>query len=65
MITPATVGTADRSTPGVPASTHPELHLSSDLSFPIGLASDGLPVAIQLWGSGWWDQSLRAAEWCE
>jgi aspartyl-tRNA(Asn)/glutamyl-tRNA(Gln) amidotransferase subunit A len=68
LITPATVGTApDRSTTGVPAFNSPwsYTHLPT-VSFPIGLASDGLPVAIQMVGWRLCDQPLlRAAEWCE
>jgi aspartyl-tRNA(Asn)/glutamyl-tRNA(Gln) amidotransferase subunit A len=67
-ITPATVSTApDPSTTGDPAFNSPWSYTGlPTVSFPIGLAADGLPVAIQI--SGWilCDQSvLRAAEWCE
>ena len=67
-ITPATVSTApDPSTTGDPAFNSPWSYTGlPTVSFPIGLAPDGLPVAIQI--SGWilLDQALlRAAAWCE
>jgi aspartyl-tRNA(Asn)/glutamyl-tRNA(Gln) amidotransferase subunit A len=67
-ITPATIGTApDPSTTGDPAFNSPWSYTGlPTVSFPIGLASDGLPVAVQI--TGWFlvDQALlRAAEWCE
>ena len=51
-ITPATVGTApDPSTTGDPAFNSPWSYTGlPTVSFPIGLAPDGLPVAIQLIG---------------
>jgi aspartyl-tRNA(Asn)/glutamyl-tRNA(Gln) amidotransferase subunit A len=67
-ITPATIGTApDPSTTGDPAFNSPWSYTGlPTVSFPIGLASDGLPVAVQI--SGWFllDQTLlHAAAWCE
>jgi len=68
LITPATVSTAvDVSTTGDPAFNSPWSYTGlPTVSFPTGLAADGLPVAIQLVGSFWCDQFvLRTAEWCE
>ncbi len=68
-ITPATLTTApDLSTTGDPAFNSPWSFTGlPTVSFPIGLAPDGLPVAIQL--IGWRmlrDQALlQAAHWCE
>jgi len=68
LITPATVGTAtELSTTGDPAfnSTWSYSGLPT-VSFPTGLASDGLPVAVQLVGLFTDDASLiNVAEWCE
>ena len=68
LITPATLTTAtDRSTTGNPAFNSPwsYTHLPT-VSFPTGLAHDGLPVAIQLIGEFLRDQELLlTAEWCE
>ena len=68
LITPATVTLApDPSTTGNPAFNSPwsYTHLPT-ISFPTGLAPDGLPVAIQLIGGYNRDQELLlAAEWCE
>jgi Asp-tRNA(Asn)/Glu-tRNA(Gln) amidotransferase A subunit family amidase len=67
-ITPATVSTApDPSTTGDPAFNSPWSYTGlPTVSFPVGLAPDGLPVAIQLIGWKFRDQQLlRAAEWCE
>jgi len=67
-ITPATLNTArDPSTTGDPAFNSPWSYTGlPTVSFPIGLASDGLPVAIQLIGWTYRDESLlKAAEWCE
>jgi aspartyl-tRNA(Asn)/glutamyl-tRNA(Gln) amidotransferase subunit A len=68
LITPATISTApDRTTTGDPAFNSPwsYTHLPT-VSFPVGRASDGLPVALQLVG---WDimdfTLLDVAEWCE
>jgi len=68
LITPATVTTApDPSTTGDPAFNSPWSYTNDPtVSFPIGLAPDGLPVAIQLIGGFSFDQELLlAAEWCE
>jgi Asp-tRNA(Asn)/Glu-tRNA(Gln) amidotransferase A subunit family amidase len=67
-ITPATLSTApDPSTTGDPAFNSPWSYTGlPTVSFPIALAPDGLPVAVQI--SGWLllDQTLlRAAAWCE
>jgi Asp-tRNA(Asn)/Glu-tRNA(Gln) amidotransferase A subunit family amidase len=67
-ITPATVSTAsDPSTTGDPAFNSPWSYTGlPTVSFPIGLAADGLPVAIQLIGWKFRDEQLiRAAHWCE
>jgi Asp-tRNA(Asn)/Glu-tRNA(Gln) amidotransferase A subunit family amidase len=68
LITPATVTTApDRSSTGDPAFNSPWSYTGlPTVSFPIGLAPDDLPVAIQLIGGYKRDQELLlAAEWCE
>ncbi len=68
LITPATVGTAtDPSTTGDPAFNSPWSYTGlPTVSFPIGLAADGLPLAIQLVGRDECDDDLLdAAEWCE
>ncbi len=67
-ITPAAPSTApDRSTTGDPSFNAPWSYTGlPTVSFPIGLAPDGLPVAMQL--TGWFmrDQSLlKAVAWCE
>jgi len=67
-ITPATLSTApDPSTTGDPAFNSPWSYTGlPTVSFPIGVAADGLPVAVQL--IGWVrrdDQLLKAAQWCE
>ncbi len=68
LITPATISTAtDPSTTGDPAFNSPwsYTHLPT-VSFPIGLANDGLPVALQLVGARYMDFGLlRVAHWCE
>ncbi len=67
-ITPATLGTApDPSSTGDPAFNSPWSFTGlPTVSFPIGLAPDGLPVAIQLIGWKFRDEHLLdAAEWCE
>jgi aspartyl-tRNA(Asn)/glutamyl-tRNA(Gln) amidotransferase subunit A len=67
-MTPATVSTAcDPSTTGDPAFNSPWSYTGlPTVSFPIGLARDGLPVAIQLIGWKFRDEQLiEAAEWCE
>jgi Asp-tRNA(Asn)/Glu-tRNA(Gln) amidotransferase A subunit family amidase len=68
VITPATVGTApDRSTTGDPAFNSPwSFSGLPTVSFPVRLAGDGMPLAIQLVGYGIHDYDLlRTAEWCE
>ncbi|MFI5459362.1 MAG: amidase [Isosphaerales bacterium] len=68
LITPATVGTApDPSTTGDPAFNSPWSYTGlPTVSFPIGLAADNLPVAIQLVGDLLHDEELlRTAQWCE
>jgi Asp-tRNA(Asn)/Glu-tRNA(Gln) amidotransferase A subunit family amidase len=67
-ITPATVSTApDPTTTGDPAFNSPWSFTGlPTVSFPIGLAPDGLPVAIQF--VGWFTSGLellQAAQWCE
>jgi aspartyl-tRNA(Asn)/glutamyl-tRNA(Gln) amidotransferase subunit A len=67
-ITPAAPSTApDRSTTGDPSFNAPWSYTGlPTVSFPIGKAPDGLPVAIQIvdWvGVG--SKVLRVAEWCE
>jgi Asp-tRNA(Asn)/Glu-tRNA(Gln) amidotransferase A subunit family amidase len=67
-ITPATLNTApDPSTTGDPAFNSPWSYTGlPTVSFPIGLASDGLPVAIQLIGWTYRDTALlETAKWCE
>ena len=67
-ITPATISTApDPSTTGDPAFNSPWSYTElPTVSFPIGVAPDGLPVAIQLVGGFLHDAGLlRAAAWCE
>ncbi len=68
VITPATLGTApDPSTTGDPAFNSPWSYLRlPTVSFPIGLAPDGLPVAIQLVAYHGRDYDLlEIAHWCE
>jgi aspartyl-tRNA(Asn)/glutamyl-tRNA(Gln) amidotransferase subunit A len=68
LITPATVGTAsERSTTGDPAFNSPWSYTGlPTVSFPTGLASDGLPFAAQLTGLLINDPALiNVAEWCE
>jgi aspartyl-tRNA(Asn)/glutamyl-tRNA(Gln) amidotransferase subunit A len=68
VITPATMNTApDPSTTGDPAFNSPWSYLRfPTVSFPIGLAADGLPVAIQLVAyHGEEFELLRIAHWCE
>ncbi len=68
LITPATMSTApDPSTTGDPAFNSPwsYTHLPT-VSVPTGLATDGLPVALQLIGPRYLDFGLlRVAHWCE
>jgi aspartyl-tRNA(Asn)/glutamyl-tRNA(Gln) amidotransferase subunit A len=68
LITPATVSTAvDVSSTGDPAFNSPWSYTGlPTVSFPTGVAADGLPIAIQLVGVVWRDRVLlRTAEWCE
>jgi aspartyl-tRNA(Asn)/glutamyl-tRNA(Gln) amidotransferase subunit A len=67
-ITPATVGTAtDPSTTGDPAYNSPWSYMGlPTVSFPVGCAGDGLPVALQLVGRTGCDLPLlSAACWCD
>jgi Asp-tRNA(Asn)/Glu-tRNA(Gln) amidotransferase A subunit family amidase len=68
-ITPATIGTApDSSTTGDPSFNSPWSYTGlPTVSFPIGLAPDGMPVAVQLVGElvGREFELLRIAHWCE
>jgi Asp-tRNA(Asn)/Glu-tRNA(Gln) amidotransferase A subunit family amidase len=67
-VTLATIGTApDPSTTGDPAFNSPWSFTGlPTVSFPIGLARDGLPLAIQFIGVCREDDDLlRTAEWCE
>ena len=68
-ITPATIGSApDPSTTGDPSFNSPWSYLGlPTVSFPIGLAPDGLPVAVQVVGNvvGGEFELLRIAAWCE
>jgi aspartyl-tRNA(Asn)/glutamyl-tRNA(Gln) amidotransferase subunit A len=68
VITPATVSTApDPSTTGDPAFNSPWSYLRlPTVSFPIGLAADGLPLAIQLVANHNRDfELLQVAQRCE
>ncbi len=68
LITPATVATASAlSTTGDPAFNSPWSYTGlPTISFPTGLASDGLPLAAQLTGFFLDDPALiNVAEWCE
>jgi aspartyl-tRNA(Asn)/glutamyl-tRNA(Gln) amidotransferase subunit A len=67
-VTPATIGTPpDPSLTGDPAFNSPWSFTGlPTVSFPIGLAADGMPLALQLVGFGIQDfKLLRTAEWCE
>jgi Asp-tRNA(Asn)/Glu-tRNA(Gln) amidotransferase A subunit family amidase len=67
-ITPATVSTApDPSTTGDPAFNSPWSYTGSPtVSFPIGSATNSMPVAVQLVGRVIGDaELLHAAQWCE
>ncbi len=68
LTTPATIGTApDPSTTGDPSFNSPwSFSGLPTASFPIGLGSDGMPLALQLVGHDLQDDDLlRTAEWCE
>ncbi len=68
VITPATIGPApDTSTTGDSAFNAPWSYLGvATVSFPIGLASDGLPLALQIVGENCDEYELLVvAEWCE
>jgi aspartyl-tRNA(Asn)/glutamyl-tRNA(Gln) amidotransferase subunit A len=68
LLTPATIGTApDPSTTGDPAFNSPwSFSGLPTVSFPVGLARDGMPLALQLVGYRVHDRELlRTAEWCE
>ncbi|MHB1560531.1 MAG: amidase [Isosphaeraceae bacterium] len=68
FVTPATVGTApDLSTTGNPAFNSPWSYTGlPTVSFPVGLAGDGMPLSLQLVGYGLRDYNLlHTAEWCE
>jgi aspartyl-tRNA(Asn)/glutamyl-tRNA(Gln) amidotransferase subunit A len=68
LVTPATTGTApELSTTGDPVFNAPWSYCGlPTVSLPIGLAPDGLPLAIQLVGPPRGDTSLLAiAQWCE
>jgi Asp-tRNA(Asn)/Glu-tRNA(Gln) amidotransferase A subunit family amidase len=67
-ITPATVGTApDPSTTGDPAFNSPWSFTGlPTVSFPVGLADDGMPLALQFVGYDLHDSDLLStAAWCE
>ena len=68
LVTPATIGPApDTSTTGNPCFNTPFSYLGwPSISFPMSLAADGLPVALQLVKSGQSEENLFAvASWCE
>lgn len=68
LITPATIGPApDTSTTGNPLMNSPWSYSGlPTVSFPIGLSSDGLPLAVQCVGRMTQDAQLTcAAMWCE
>jgi aspartyl-tRNA(Asn)/glutamyl-tRNA(Gln) amidotransferase subunit A len=68
LVCPAAVGTApDTTTTGDPAFNAPWSYTGlPTVSFPIGLADDGLPLAIQLVGRPFDEAGLFAAAlWCE
>jgi Asp-tRNA(Asn)/Glu-tRNA(Gln) amidotransferase A subunit family amidase len=68
VVTPATIGTAPSpSATGDPAFNSPWSFAGlPTVSFPVGLAADGMPLAAQLVGDCRRDYDLlRTAEWCE
>jgi Asp-tRNA(Asn)/Glu-tRNA(Gln) amidotransferase A subunit family amidase len=68
LVTPATIDTApDPSTTGDPAFNSPWSYTNlPTVSFPAALASDGLPLALQLIQPRYFDLDLlRMAHWCE
>lgn len=68
LVTPATIGTAtDPSTTGDPSFNSPWSFTGlPTVSFPVGLADDGMPLSIQLVGVLLHeDRLLHTAEWCE
>ncbi len=68
LITPATIGPApDRTTTGNPLMNSPWSYTGlPTISFPIGLSSDGMPLAIQCAGRMHCDgELLSSAMWCE
>jgi aspartyl-tRNA(Asn)/glutamyl-tRNA(Gln) amidotransferase subunit A len=68
LVTPAAIGTApEPHTTGDPAFNSPWSYTGlPTVSFPIGLAPDNLPVAVQLIGHIYDDTALIGiAGWCE
>ncbi len=68
LICPATTSPApDRSTTGNPAFNSPwSFSGLPTISFPVGLSSDGLPLAIQIVGRPFGEAALfQTARWCE
>jgi aspartyl-tRNA(Asn)/glutamyl-tRNA(Gln) amidotransferase subunit A len=68
LLTPATIGPApDCSTTGDPAFNSPWSFTGlPTVSFPVALAPDGLPLALQLVGCAFAETELfRCALWCE
>jgi aspartyl-tRNA(Asn)/glutamyl-tRNA(Gln) amidotransferase subunit A len=68
LVTPAAVGPApEPSTTGDPSFNSPWSLLGlPTISFPIAVAADGLPLAVQLIGRAGSDLDLlKTAEWCE
>jgi aspartyl-tRNA(Asn)/glutamyl-tRNA(Gln) amidotransferase subunit A len=65
IVAPAAVGAApDTSTTGNPCFNAPWSYLGwHEVSFPIGLSSDGLPLALQLIHPR--PDLLQTAIWCE
>jgi Asp-tRNA(Asn)/Glu-tRNA(Gln) amidotransferase A subunit family amidase len=68
LLTPATTSSApDAGSTGDPAFNSPWSYTGfPTISFPVGLAPDGLPLALQLVGPPWKESELFAvALWCE